>query len=122
MANDQNLRAFSKLSKEEHLAASRKGGIASGETRRRRKTFKELIQIALELTDESRQTNAEAIVATAIQQAKGGDDKARIFIRDTLGEKPTDVVDLNTRERIPEGLPEMYAALRRECENRQEDK
>ena len=51
MANDQNLRAFSKLSKEEHLAASRKGGIASGETRRRRKTFKELIQIALELTD-----------------------------------------------------------------------
>lgn len=117
MATEQNLRPFSTVSREEHLAASRKGGIASGESRRRRRTFKELIQIALELEDTNGQTNAEAIVATAIEQAKAGDDKARSFIRDTLGEKPTDTIDVNTREKVPEGLPAIYAAMHRDYED-----
>ena len=106
--NPQNLK---RLSSEEARRNGRKGGLASVESRRRRKSLKELLLIALELEHKSGETNAEAIVAKAIQQAIAGDARAREFIRDTIGEKPTDKVDVTTKEKAPEGMAEMYAWL-----------
>ena len=104
--NSQNLR---RLSSEEARRNGRKGGLASVENRRRRKTLKELLLIALEAEHKAGETNAEALVAKAIQQAIAGDARARDFVRDTIGEKPTDVIE--TREKTPEGMAEMYAWL-----------
>ena len=104
--NPQNLR---RLSSEEARRNGRKGGLASVENRRRRKTLKELLLIALEAEHKAGETNAEAIVAKAIQQAIAGDARARDFVRDTIGEKPTDVIE--THEKVPEGMAEMYAWL-----------
>lgn len=104
--NPQNLKRFTS---EEARRNGQKGAKVSAEKRRQRKTFKELLLIALELQDESGKTNAEAIVATAIKQAKSGDSKARDFVRDTIGEKPADVIE--THEKAPEGMTEMYAWL-----------
>ena len=70
-----------------------------------------VIQLLLAVIAEHKagETNAEAIVAKAIQQAIAGDARARDFVRDTIGEKPTDVIE--TREKTPEGMAEMYAWL-----------
>lgn len=57
--NPQNLR---RLSSEEARRNGRKGGLASVENRRRRKTLKELLLIALEAEHKAGETNAEAIV------------------------------------------------------------
>ena len=43
MAGTQNMRPVSKLPRDQFIAAARKGGIKSGETRRRKKEMRELI-------------------------------------------------------------------------------
>lgn len=75
-----------------------------------RKTFKELLEIALALPSASANggSNAEEIVASMIRKAQSGDVKAFEAVRDTIGEKPTDKVDLTTKEKAPEGMDEMY--------------
>jgi hypothetical protein len=80
VANEQNLIPQAhKLTVEE---ASR-GGIASGEARRARKTFKEELIALLEAND----TN-EKISVAIIKKALDGDIAAFTTIRDTIGEKP----------------------------------
>lgn len=74
-----------------------------------RKTFKELLEIALALPSANGGSNAEEIVASMIRKAQGGDVKAFEAVRDTIGEKPTDVIE--THEKAPEGMTEMYAWL-----------
>ena len=66
----------------------RKGGIASGEARRRRKTLKEELLLLLEQGDMQ-----EKISLALIQKAMGGDTKAFEVLRDTVGEKPVDKVE-----------------------------
>lgn len=87
---------------EERVENGRKGGIASGQARRRMKTFRETLRAFLdcELSDEGQREVLEALgfAPTYMNQinlthirkaAEGGLDAAR-FIRDTLGEKPGD--------------------------------
>ena len=65
------------------------GGKASGESRRRRKQLRELLEVALAMRDEARgMSNAEAIAAALVDKAKAGDVKAFETLRDTIGEKP----------------------------------
>lgn len=84
MANEQNLKPFtSDQSREEAVKNGQKGGIASGESRRARKTFKEELIALLEAND----TNKKISVAL-ISRALDGDINAFTTIRDTIGEKP----------------------------------
>lgn len=112
MANEKNLKPFSELTEKEQREIRRKGGVASGKKRREKKTFKELLKIALEMSTKSGNTNAEEIVASMILKAQSGDVKAFEAIRDTIGEKPKDNVDLTTREEIPEGATALYAKIK----------
>lgn len=118
MANEKNLKSNLKRTPSELREMTRKGGIASGKARRAKKTFKELLKIALEMKSPTGKTNAEEIVASMIRKAQDGDVKAFEAVRDTIGEKPKDNVDLTTREEIPEGATALYAKIKAAYGNR----
>ncbi len=85
MANEQNLKPVS--SKKEARERGRKGGLASVESRRKRKTLKE--ELLLMLSDGETQ---QSVTLALIEKAMSGDTKAFEVIRDTIGEKPIDKV------------------------------
>ncbi len=90
MANEQNLIPQSKRTKSEQREIAKKGGQASGEARRRRKTLREELLALLEIDD-----NNKKISLAMIKEAIAGDTKAFGIIRDTIGEKPKDDINLN---------------------------
>lgn len=109
MANEQNLiPGAHKLTVEE---ASR-GGKASVEARRKRKQMKETLEILMNMTMnpgphseidnitslkdvKGKNLNIqEAIMVTQVQKALKGDAAAITFIRDMLGEKPGDKMEI----------------------------
>ena len=91
--NEVNLKPIKKgeLSKEEAKKRGRNGGIKSGEARREKKLFKEAIEKQLG-------QSIDSMISSMIDQAQKGNVQAITFLRDTIGEKPTDKVeaDLNT--------------------------
>lgn len=94
MANEQNLRPSEyKLSQEE----AKKGGIASGEARRRKRDLRIALEALLEkdITDKNGITmsGAEAIAAKQFQKALKGDSRAFELVRDTTGQKPVERVE-----------------------------
>ena len=112
MANEKNLKPFSELTEKEQREIRRKGAFASAKKRREKKTLKELLKIALEMRTKNGNTNAEEIVASLILKAQSGDVKAFEAVRDTIGEKPKDTVDVTTREEIPEGATALFAKIK----------
>lgn len=93
MANEQNLRPSEyKLSQEE----AKRGGIASGRSRRRKKLLRECLEelLEMEIVDDSGKTTtgAEAVAVKVFQQALNGDLKAFEILRDTAGQKPVEKV------------------------------
>lgn len=93
MANEQNLRPSEyKLSQEE----AKKGGIASGEARRRKRDLRRALEALLEkdFRDNSGKevSGAEAIALKQFQKALDGDTRAFETIRDTAGQKPVDKI------------------------------
>ena len=102
MANEQNLVPFtSEQSREEAVKNGQKGGIASGESRRARKTLRAELEILLsaqtidkETGKKSESTVQEAVTVALVKQALKGNTKAFEIIRDTIGEKPTEHVSL----------------------------
>ena len=85
MAGKENLRPVS--SKEEARERGRKGGLASGDARRKRKTLKEELLLML-----SEGETQQSVTLALIEKAMSGDTKAFEIIRDTIGEKPVDKV------------------------------
>ena len=97
---------------EEARERGRKGGIASGEARRRKKTMRETLEAVLEMQVGSGKsadidairnfaglkgkniTVQEAMIIAQAQKALKGDLAALQFIRDTVGQKPTDNMNL----------------------------
>ena len=75
-------------SKEEARERGKKGGIASGKARAKRKTLKEELLLLL-----SQGNTQEKISLSLIAQAMQGNTKAFEVIRDTVGEKPVDKVE-----------------------------
>lgn len=86
--NDSNLVKITADDKEK----MRKGGIKSGEVRRKRKSLKETLLLLLE------EGNTQNDITLAlIEKAKSGDVKAYESIRDTIGEKPTDKMEADIK-------------------------
>ena len=99
---------MSERSKEEVREIARRGGIKSGETRRRKKTMKENLELLLtmplkqgERADIEKGDNLkefakenvtveQAMLIAQIQKALKGDTQAFEMIRDLIGEKPVD--------------------------------
>ena len=95
MPNEQNLEkgiATQFKSGEEAAENGRKGGIASGESKRRRKTLKEELLLMLENEDVQK-----SVAAALIREATEGNNAGSVrgafeTIRDTIGEKPTEKI------------------------------
>ena len=104
MANEQNLIPASQRSKSEARENSKKGGIASGKSRRRKKalrtalkevvslTLKDLhpdlregIMIAAKLTDEGL-TVGDAVIGSIVRTACNGNSQMAKLLLDTIGE------------------------------------
>lgn len=106
--NDQNLKKYSEYSAEEKTEFHRQGGIASGKSKRRRKTFAETLQAALarEITVEQGKEKLQAmgydgtwmdlLSQAQVDRAAKGDTEAFRAVRDTIGENPRQGVDITT--------------------------
>lgn len=116
VANEQNLIPANKRSPEELAEMSRKGGIASGEAKRRKKTLREVARAMLEAplladTDPAviaaleelglEKDQQGAMILAAMRKSAAGDIEASRFVRDTSGQAPTQQVELGGMEGKP---------------------
>ena len=111
MANEENLLKAENLTSEELRDRARKGGIASGKARRAKKAFKETLETLLSMSMENGKEVSvddiasfkgikgqnisvqEAILIAQVQKAMKGDTRAAEYLRDTIGQKPTDKIE-----------------------------
>lgn len=77
---------------EEARERGRKGGIASGQARRKKRALREYLEARLEIMTGDVST-AEAITAALVDKALSGDMRAYETIRDTLGQNPRQMVE-----------------------------
>lgn len=99
--NDENLlkgEATRFKAGEEQAKIAAKGGRASGEARRRRKTMREVLENLLESTysgaDGRELDGTTLLMIAAMNKARKGDLRALEFIRSTIGEDPIKQVDV----------------------------
>ena len=105
--------SFEHMTKEQLSEAGKKGGKASVEERRRRKELKETLEILLNMSLDKRRKNVdiekiqafadlkgknvtvdEAMMIKLVQKALSGDLNSISMVRDTIGEKPSDRVEV----------------------------
>lgn len=110
MANEQNLKPFNSLTEKEQREITSKGGKASAKKRQQNKTFKEIINKFLDgqVTDERLKeqmvefgfadkevSNKSCAVFALWKEAIKGNTKAFELLRDTIGEKPQDKLNIS---------------------------
>ncbi len=100
--NEDNLISFRERAEDEQREIARKGGIASGKARRRKRTMAEALQLITNTPVNAEQaeilrkygfaeqdcTYLMLMMIKAVQMASEGNLKAAEFVRDTLGESP----------------------------------
>ena len=91
--NEENLIPFEERTEEELREMRRKGGINSGKARREKKLFKEAIEKKLG-------QSLDSMIDAMITQAQTGNVQAITFLRDTIGEKPTDKVEADVKSDV----------------------
>ena len=83
---------------EKAVKSGRKGGIASGQAKKKKKLLKECFDELLERDWENRKgeknSGSEALTLTVFRKALAGDLKAFEIVRDTAGQKPIEKVML----------------------------
>ena len=121
MANEKNLekgKATQFKKGEKAKESGKKGGVASGEARRERKTLKEELLLLLSEGDTQKKVSS-----ALIKKAQSGDVKAFIAIRDTIGEKPMEKIITSTidpevarevENMVRASLPELSAKMKEE--------
>ena len=104
MANEQNLKPIRKgdLSKEELKKRQSNGGLKSAEARREKRLIKDRI---LERMGES---DWDAMIDGLIARATES-DKAFELLRDTIGQKPSDKIDLSIEDESAREIDEYFA-------------
>ena len=104
--NDQNLKKYSEYTESEKAEFHRQGGIASGQSKRRRKTFAETLRAVLASeypVEEAKRklqdmgldgTWMDQLSQAQVDKASRGDTEAFRAVRDTIGENPRQAVDV----------------------------
>ena len=104
--NDQNLKKYSEYTEREKAEFHRQGGIASGQSKRRRKTFAETLRAVLASeypVEEAKRklqdmgldgTWMDQLSQAQVDKASRGDTEAFRAVRDTIGENPRQAVDV----------------------------
>ena len=93
MANEQNLKPKTTLSKEEAKRLGSLGGKKSVEARRQKKMLRELLEEALEKKTDTGNKYID-ITTALIKEAEKGNVRAYETIRDTLGQKPKENISV----------------------------
>ena len=127
MANEQNLKT---PSPSEARSRGKKGGIASGKARREKRAFKETLEILLSMNMENGEGVAiddiasfkgikgqnisvqEAILIAQVQKAMKGDTRAAEYVRDSIGQKPSDKVQLEADVSMTDRLKEVEGYIK----------
>lgn len=94
--NESNLIPLSQRTKEERREIAAQGGIASGQSRRERKAIRQALEEALSMpceVDGMELSNVEAIAASMVNEAKGGNVRAFVEIRNTVDGMPTQRIE-----------------------------
>jgi len=119
LANDKNLVPLGNRTTSEQREIAQKGGIASGESRRRRKLLKDSMNALLELPVSSTREynalikmgidiedidNSQLIVLALFNRAKSGDVTAIKELRNLIGEDSAEDKSAGQLERLIEGL------------------
>ena len=95
MANNENLKPVRTKSEARKRGAN--GGKKSGEVRRQKKTMREMLDYLLQqdITNKQGETKntLEVMMTAQIKEAIKGNTKAAQFVRDTIGEMPTQKID-----------------------------
>ena len=130
MANEKNLIPFNKRTESERRKIAKQGGKKSGEVRREKKTMRETIEMLLSLPinedkcadiEEAKSiiemsgkniTVVEGIILAQIKKALKGDTTALVFLRDTVGEKPTNDSGQNDETK----LDRLLGKIKTECD------
>lgn len=135
LANEENLKKgapFRFRTGEQQVETARRGGIASGEARRRKKTMKETAKMLLdmEIPDAAKELKAKlkvmgiseedftyqsAVMVGILNQAMKGNTKAAAFLRDTVGENP--MLMEEERSSLADAIEEAYRNRMEESEN-----
>ena len=104
MANEQNLIPFNERTETEQREIQRKGGIASGVTRRRKRTLKQAAELIMSLPVSDAKTKAKlnkmgidvddadnqmAVIAGLMGRAMKGDPKASALLFELLDDNNT---------------------------------
>ena len=89
MANEQNLKSFSERTPRERSELGRKGAIAANKKKAERKTLREELLALLSVGE-----TQNKISLAMIEKAMNGDTKAFEIIRDTIGEKPKEKLEV----------------------------
>lgn len=101
MANAENLISLNERTTSERREIARKGGKASGEARREKKLIRERI---LERMTEN---DWDEYIDGIIRRAKEGDRSAEM-LRDTIGEKPVEQVNIMNVDKSLEKMEEFF--------------
>lgn len=119
----EDLIPFTQRSEDEVKRLNRKGGINSGKARREKKLIRETIETILSMPYKAGDTQAleemggivdanganltvqEIICVQMAKKAMKGDTKAAEYLRDTAGQKPTDVVSILEPPVIIDDIP-----------------
>jgi len=120
LANEKNLVPFtSEQSREQAVINGRKGGVASGQAKRRRKLLRDSMNALLELPVSSTREynalikmgidiedidNSQLIVLALFNKAKSGDVAAIKELRNLIGEDSAEDKSAGQLERLIEGL------------------
>ena len=107
-------KSFKDMTTKELQEAGRKGGIKSGETKRNKKAMEETLELLLSMPLKNKKIvepeqiksfadlngkNIDiqtAILIAQIQKALKGSVASAEFLRDTAGQRPEDIINLNT--------------------------
>ena len=113
MAGNDNLLKAEEMTSDELRERAKKGGVASGKARRERKLMRETLETLLGMPLKNGKSASvedikslaavkgkninvqEAILIAQVQKAMKGDTRAAEYVRDTIGQKPVDSVDMN---------------------------
>lgn len=112
-SGSENLIPFNERTEEEQREIARQGGVASGKARRAKRELRECLELLLDkeytASGGTKISGADRISARLFRNALDGDNTAFVIIRDTVGQKPADRVEVGTID--PQARAEMDELL-----------
>lgn len=109
MANEQNLRPCEyKFTKEDYEKSQK----SRQENAKRKRDIRRAFEVLLEkgyIDDGIELTGAELIALRQFEKAKEGDTKAFEVVRDTVGQKPSEKVDLSIEDESARAIDDYFA-------------